>query len=295
MARFKSAEEREAIIAEIVAEGDQSDDNSEVKASGGDEGSQVEDKAPEPVQGSQKEPIKPSGQTASPKPVPGIKPEHLSEYDPNSKIPAPRWDKVLDERNALRRKVKELEARSHQSPARASGNKASQDTDDLYAQIDRELSGQDVPGGEQGKPSGQSAYESRLEQIEVYLELQKLQGEVAEVRKQYPDVPSEVFFGVLKAAGDRADEVDLMEIAERYEAKMESEFEVRAKKRGINLPTQQAAGTPAPSTPAPQAAPRPKPTGSGSQPGDRAGDDVNLADPKARREYARRLANSYKG
>jgi hypothetical protein len=277
---FSTPEERKALIAEMEAamddDGDQSVDDST------DEEEVVEAKDPK----------------APKAPKDGLKEEHRKEYDPTSKIPPMRWNQVLDERNTLRQRIALLEksaSEPRQSPAKVNGGPQSQ-ADPIDQEINRILGRDpDVPDND---PTAQriANLERQIERLarssesfEVRDEKAKLQAEATEVLKRYPHMDPSVLFTVV-AKAEHPEQVDLMEVAERYEELLEKEFEKRAKAKGLTGKAAQADVKQQMRTQA--EAPRPRPTGSGPE-SDATKESFDMSDPKQRRAYAKaQMANA---
>lgn len=294
MARqFYTAEERQQWVAELSAqEGEQSDsDDMESLADSDDSelGEEDGEVTPEPVQEAKPERKQLPDKKSVKSSLTAIKEEHRQEYDPNSKIPAPRWNNVLDERNSLRQQVKQLKAgnqdqRQSSAKIQDSIKTIDQEIDELLADNPRGVSDvvdKRIEELERRQQTLLQAEEARA----VREEVTKLESEIASVQKQYPLIDRNLLIHAVRTAED-PDAVDLMEVAERWESLMESEFERRAKARGMNS---REARAEAKSQMRSREAPRPRSAGSSAEK-DFSKETVNLADPKQRLAYAKQLA-----
>lgn len=283
--QFQSPEDRAALLAEFQGEDTGEDQTADLDLTSqeDDDENQAEPEKPEKPR---KAPSKP--QVSVKDSVGSLKQEHRQEYDPASKIPPQRWNQVLDERNSLRAKLKDLEAKQQRQPLQT----PAQEKLSIDQEIDRLLGNDpvDVPQDKTAQKLAelerrQALLDSRENARAVQEEVQKLNREVAEVQKAYPFVNRELLLRAIHTSED-PDKVDLMEVAERWEGLMESEFAQRAKARGLS---QTAANKEAKQQMQQREAPRPRSSGS-SQDRDFTKETVNLANPKDRLAYARQLA-----
>lgn len=290
MARpFGTLEERQAMITDVLSDAGSTDTS--------EDQSDTDDLSPadEEVGGELPAAAKTDDKaTKVPATTDGVKPEHRQEYDPKSKIPPQRWNQVLDERNSLRAEIarlkqqQEVQRQSPAQPAQDQGGK-----DDIDREIDRILRGGNSDGPSDPMAAKIELLErqsQRLTQAEearaVRDESVKLQSEVAEIQKKYPHIDKNLLYQAVAKSED-PDNVDMWEIAERWEGLMEAEFTRRAKARGLSDTAAKKESKRGMSEQ--REAPRPRASGS-SPDTDYTKETLNLADPKQRLIYAKQIA-----